>query len=471
MTLDSKSFNHPKMATLQLPHLLLHFTLLTLFSINDIILAQVLPASENFTFVNEGEFGDRIIEYDASYRVIRNDNFRFINEPFRLCFYNTTPGAYIFAIRAGFPGDESLMRWVWDANRDHPAGENSTLNFRPDGNLVIAEADGRVVWQTNTANKGVTELELLSNGNLVLRDKNGKFIWQSFDHPRDTLLNGQSLKINGPNRLVSRKSDMDPSDGPYSMLLDHRGFIMYVNQTRKPLIYGGWQDKNFGDLVTFKVVPHNDNKTAYELVLDTNPIPTPASSPGNNRKLLQVRPIGGGGKLFLNKLNYNATSSFLRLGSDGNLRAFTYYDPVEFLKWEESFAFFSSFFVRECGLPSKCGSFGLCDKSMCVACPSPKGLFGWSESCSPPKLPGCGKSGKNTKVDYYKIVGVEHFLGPYLDGGKAMKLSECRARCDKDCRCLGFFYKEKASKCLLAPLLGTLIKDENTSVGYIKYTL
>lgn len=120
-----------------------------------------LPA---FKFINQGEFGDRITEYGASYRAIQTDGNTFSTFPFRLCFYNTTPNAYVLAIRAGVPTDESLMRWVWDANRDHPVRENAHLSLGKDGNLVLAEEDGQVVWQTNTAKKGVTGIKLLPNG-------------------------------------------------------------------------------------------------------------------------------------------------------------------------------------------------------------------------------------------------------------------------------------------------------------------
>lgn len=89
---------------------------------------------------------------------------------------------------------------------------------------MLAESNGRVKWQTNTVNKSVTGLRLMPNGNLMLHDKNGRFVWQSFDHPTDTLLTGQSLKTVRANKLVSRKSDADGSDGPYIMVLDKTGF-------------------------------------------------------------------------------------------------------------------------------------------------------------------------------------------------------------------------------------------------------
>ncbi|XVF88017.1 hypothetical protein PTKIN_Ptkin19aG0015700 [Pterospermum kingtungense] len=279
------------------------------------------------------------------------------------------------------------MRWVWDANSNDPVHENSILTFGEDGNLVLGDVDGRVAWQTNTANKGVTGIKLLPNGNLVLFDKNGKFIWKSFDYPTDTLLVGQSVKINSQNKFVSRTSDMDGFDGPYSMILDRKGFIMYRNNSGQLLIYEGWPIRNFADIVTFNVVLENDNATAYGLVLRTTHVQAQqGTSPGHVRGL-----------------------------------------------------------------------------------PSAKGLLGWSESCKPPKLAPCSKG---AMVGYYKVVGVEHFLKPYLDDGKGpMKVEQCRDKCTNDCKCLGFIYKEDTSRCLTAPVLGTLIKDANaTSIGYIKYT-
>ncbi|KAK8622655.1 hypothetical protein V6N13_117561 [Hibiscus sabdariffa] len=303
--------------------LFFQFIFISLFAFAVPALAQV-PANQTFRFVNQGDFGDYIVEYDASYRIIRNNVYSFFTFPFRLCFYNTTPDAHIFAIRAGVERDEDLMRWVWDANRNDPVRENATLTFGEDGNFVLADVDGRVVWQTDMANKGVMGIRLLPNGNLVLFDKNGNFVWQSFDYPTDTLLVGQSVRINGRNKLVSRTSDIDSSNGPYSIVLDSNEFIMYLNNSGQQLIYGGWRENDFGNLVTFNVMPGNQNATTYELVLtheQVNQSTTLAAS--NGRRLLQVQPTRGGNNLNLNKLNYNATISFLRLGSDGNLKAFT----------------------------------------------------------------------------------------------------------------------------------------------------
>lgn len=428
-----------------------YFLLLTFFCIA--IQAQV-PAPQTFKFVNHGEFGRPPSEYQSTYRVIQAKNLNFYTHPFQLCFYNTTPGAYILAIKAGTPGDGGLMRWVWDANRNNPVGEKASLSFESTGNLVLAEANGRIVWQTNTANKGVTGIKLLPNGNLVLHDKTGRVIWQSFHYPTDTLLVGQSLRATGRNKLVSRKSDIDGSDGVYSYVLGKTDLYLYLylNNIGEAIRYSGYDYAEPLAYVIFDSKPVNS--TAYQLTLtmsekDTTPPPS-----------------DGYYNLISRTLNYNTTTSFIRLGSDGNLKAYTYHaDGHGKWRWEESFAYFSSYYVRECTLPTRCGSYGLCDRGVCLACPTPKGLTSWNRSCAPPKLAQC-KNG--TAARYYKIDGARHFLDSIRDGGDLLELDECKKKCDEDCNCLGFFHREESGRCLIAPVMGTLAKD-NEVVAYIKY--
>ncbi|KAK4850476.1 hypothetical protein QYF36_007081 [Acer negundo] len=215
------------------------------FSVALISIAKAsVPPSETFKYVNKGEFGPYANEYGADYRV-----FGIFSSPFQLCFYNTTPNAYTLALLMGIQRTEPLYRWVWEANRGKLVRENATLSLGTEGNLVLAEADGTVVWQTNTANKGVVGCNLLSNGNFVLYDSKGNFIWQSFDYPTDTLLVGQSLRLGGVNKLVSRKSDKENVDGTYSLVLEPKQMAMYrkiINSPRHVLYFASsltnWKD-------------------------------------------------------------------------------------------------------------------------------------------------------------------------------------------------------------------------------------
>ncbi|CAI9087280.1 OLC1v1021317C1 [Oldenlandia corymbosa var. corymbosa] len=413
---------------------------------------SVVPANETFKYVNQGDFGFFINEYDASYRAIP-----IATHPFQFAFYNTTPNAYILGLRMAVAFSESVRRWVWDANRGKPVKENATLTFGRDGNLVLADADGKVAWQTGTANKGVVGLELLENGNLVLYDSKKKFVWQSFDYPTDTLLVGQALKAPRSTRLVSRLSVAQPVNGPYSFVMEKQNWAMYYQSpnSQKPLVYS--RSKEFGNgngtlaSLEFFSTPENDWNHAFNTGLQS-------TMPGSQ----------GGGSDTLTRPKYNTTYSFLRVDIDGNLRIYTYDDIVDNQAWEITFVLFDRDEGRasECNLPRRCGSLGVCEDDQCVACPKQQGLLGWSKTCAPPALLPC-KAG--SMVDYYKVDGVEHYTSEFNPGSGPMSLAQCKVVCTKDCKCLGFFYQRKTSKCLLVPVLGTLVKVPNsTYTGYIK---
>ncbi|OMO76205.1 S-locus glycoprotein [Corchorus capsularis] len=428
------------------------FTLLLFTSCSLIVANATVPTSRTFKYINQGDFGEYTVEYLADYRVTPIYTF-----PFTVCFYNTTPNAFTLALRMGTKRSESIMRWVWEANRGRPVRENATLTFGKDGNLVLADADGTVAWQTGTANKGVVGLDLLENGNLVLYDKKGKFIWQSFDHPTDTLLVGQALRSNGSNKLVSRTSISDGSEGPYSFVMEGRYYKLYYKTKNSPtplLYYMSYEFGNGqGSLTNLKFYcnPETEQGYAFELGFTWDM----SNSPSFGTHIL-ARP------------KYNSTYSMLRVESDGNLKIYTYNENVDWGAWENTFKLFDGDDHESlCQLPQRCGSLGICDDNQCVSCPKPKGLFGWSKSCAPPVLPPCKSGGAN--VGYYKVVGVEHFTNAYTEGIGPMKLNDCRVKCSNDCGCLGFFYREESSKCLQVPELGTLVKVSNSShVAYIK---
>lgn len=289
-------------------------TSITLFFFFFFISAKAsVPASATFKNVNEGDFGEYVVEYQGSYRVL--DIFTF---PFQLCFYNTTPNAYTLALRMGTVRSESLMRWVWEANRGNPVGENATFSLGTDGNLVLAHADGRIAWQSGTANKGVVGFKLLSNGNMVLHDSNGKFLWQSFDFPTDTLLVGQSLRSVGPTKLVSRASRTRNGDGGYSLELEAQKLVLVSKKSASkssPLIQVGK-----GKMIEY-VRFNSDRKT-------------------NNNALRLDYKIGksaGKGTLVLSKSGFNTTLTYLRLGIDGSLKGYTYDTSTEAGSWKETF--------------------------------------------------------------------------------------------------------------------------------------
>ncbi|KAK8638234.1 hypothetical protein V6N13_136672 [Hibiscus sabdariffa] len=232
---------------------------LFLFSFNAL---ATVPPSATFKHVNNGEFGPFVVEYLGNYRVIS-----IANAPFQLAFYNTTPNAFTLALRMASTRSESLFRWVWEAKRGNP---------------------------TNTANRGVVGFKLLSNGNMVLHDSKGKFIWQSFDHPTDTLLVGQSLRIGGPTKLVSRASAQNNVDGAYSLVMEPKGLVLQYKglNSPKPLVYfkssvrPSTQDGTL-QTVTLNVEPDTHEGFAYNVVLDYT---VAKSSSGGTGNLILARP-------------------------------------------------------------------------------------------------------------------------------------------------------------------------------------
>lgn len=58
------------------------------------------------------------------------------------------------------------------------AGPNSRLDFQTDGNLVVRNAAGTVVWSSNTANRGATRLILEPGGRLTIyNDNNATYLF------------------------------------------------------------------------------------------------------------------------------------------------------------------------------------------------------------------------------------------------------------------------------------------------------
>ncbi|KAG4971740.1 hypothetical protein AAZX31_13G252300 [Glycine max] len=422
-------------------------SLLTLFFFSSftIIAHAIVPQNETFKFENSGELGPYIVEYGADYRMIS-----IFNSPFQVGFYNTTPNAFTLALRVGLQRSEQLFRWVWEANRANPVGENATFSLGTDGNLVLADADGRIAWQTNTANKGVVAFRLLSNGNMVLLDAQGGFVWQSFDHPTDTLLVGQYLRAKGPSKLVSRLSEKENVDGPYSLVLEPKGLALYYKSKNspKPILYwfsSDWFTIQRGSLenVTFTSDPET-----FELGFDYH---VANSSSGGNRIL--GRPVN------------NSTITYLRLGIDGNIRFYTYFLDVRDGVWQVTYTLFDrDSDESECQLPERCGKFGLCEDNQCVACPLENGLLGWSNNCTAKAVTSC----KASDFHYYKIEGVEHYMSKYTTGDRVSE-STCGNKCTKDCKCVGYFYHKENSRCWVAYDLQTLTRGANSShVGYIK---
>uniref|UniRef100_A0A0E0LCH1 non-specific serine/threonine protein kinase n=1 Tax=Oryza punctata TaxID=4537 RepID=A0A0E0LCH1_ORYPU len=124
-----------------------------------------------------------------------------------------TPFPYFFVNAFKIGGVVSLQspEVVRFANHDRPVGENAIVEFTELGDLVLYDADGTLVWSTNTKDKSVVSMRLIGSGNLVLLDRADVEVWRSFDHPTDTLVISQILQMG--QKLVARTSLTNWAEG------------------------------------------------------------------------------------------------------------------------------------------------------------------------------------------------------------------------------------------------------------------
>lgn len=83
-------------------------------------------------------------------------------------FHSIYSGAFTFSIwYSDTPGETA----VWSANRGRPVhSRRSAVTLRKDGNMVLTDHDGTVVWQTEGDLPNVQYAQLLDTGNLVLKN-------------------------------------------------------------------------------------------------------------------------------------------------------------------------------------------------------------------------------------------------------------------------------------------------------------
>ncbi|XP_015689546.1 putative receptor protein kinase ZmPK1 [Oryza brachyantha] len=118
---------------------------------------------------------------------------------FSFGFYEVGHNAFSLSIWFTNTIDKTV---VWVANPNSPVnGHGSKLSFYLEGNLVLSDGKGSIVWDNKMMSGQGSRVALLETGNLVITDSKDCVVWQSFDSPTDTLLPLQLLTKD--KRLVS----------------------------------------------------------------------------------------------------------------------------------------------------------------------------------------------------------------------------------------------------------------------------
>ncbi|XP_058091284.1 G-type lectin S-receptor-like serine/threonine-protein kinase At1g34300 [Magnolia sinica] len=224
---------------------------------------------------------------------------------------------------------------IWKAGgADARVDIGGALEFLSNGNLRLINGSGTTIWQSNTTGLGITSAALEDTGNFVL--KNGTTtVWSTFENPTDTILQDQNFTMGKVLR-----------SGRYSFNLLKSGNLTL--QWGNSIIY--W---NQGLNSTFNRSLTSPSLTLQSVgILRLYDLSLPGSVP-----IAYSSDYGEGGD----------TVRFLRLDSDGNLRAYSSVrgSGVENPRWAAV--------LDQCQVFGWCGNMGICsynDTEPLCGCPS-----------------------------------------------------------------------------------------------------
>ncbi|KAK3129512.1 hypothetical protein QOZ80_6BG0480860 [Eleusine coracana subsp. coracana] len=317
---------------------------------------------------------------------------------------------------------------VWVANREAPATNATSaaplLSFTNTSNLILSDADGRVLWRTNiTSSPAPTGLAavLLDTGNLVIRSPNGTAFWQSFEHPSDTFLPGMKIRIRYKTRvgerLVSWTSPDDPSPGPFSYGVDSDTFLQtfFWNGTRPMVRTEPW---------TVYMVDSSKSLVNKSIIIYTAIV-------SNDEEIYMTYSLPDG----------SASTRFV----------LTYSGEYRLEIWRSSaWTVIVKLPVSECNRYGSCGPYGYCDSTVaagaatckCLDGFEPTSLEDWnngnfSQGCRRKEALQCGDG-------FLALTGMKSPDKFVLVKNTSFK--ECAAECAANCSCVAYAYANLSTR-------------------------
>ncbi|KAF8006165.1 hypothetical protein BT93_K0470 [Corymbia citriodora subsp. variegata] len=388
-------------------------------------------------------------------------------------FYcNGTCNSYLFAVfivrinSSGLIDDYLTPQVVWSANRNNPVKIGATLELTSKGDLVLKDVGGMVAWSTNTSAKSVVGLNLTDLGNLVLFDKDNATVWQSFDHPTDSLVLGQKLRLG--QRLMPSASETNWTfDGMITFSMNGDGLYAQV-ETNPPQIYVELQAK-----INYNVYGRTSNWCSRaNLYVRTSAC-----------KIDYVEFENGSLSWFLDStlngslINFPLASSaqYMKLGSDGHLRLydFTYFDGRNVADLFEGYA-------EDCAYPMVCGRYGICSNGQC-SCPASSGGTSYFQQiddrqpnlgCSENVPLSCEATQHQSLLELKNIT----YFSLTLDL-EDIDASSCKEACTKNCSCKAAIFQCESNctsgRCYLPTQVFSLMnvpegKFSYNSTAYLK---
>lgn len=311
---------------------------------------------------------------------------------------------------------------VWVANPDAP------LDGRVEDNaeaslwvgydiylLLLTDAVTAYMWNVPGSAGNAGTARILDNGNLVLLDAQGSVLWQGFDHPSDTLLPGMSLGLDVATgrtlALVAWKSPSDPSSSPIKLSIDASGVpeVSIWNNSTKIWRSGPWDGVRFTDVLLLDTAAGN-----FSFVGGNTSVVTDEARNSSMVSRLVLNSTGGSGGL-LQRWTWVEAAGAWRLD---------WYAPRD-----------------QCDTVSRCGVNAVCDTSSPLLCSCLPG-FTPQTTAARDAVDGCwwkAPLGCPNGTDGFAVV-------PYANGPDTAtavvdlgaSIEECQQRCLGNCSCTAY---------------------------------
>ncbi|MCO5566558.1 hypothetical protein L7F22_020235 [Adiantum nelumboides] len=273
-----------------------------------VVLASLYPASA----ASNISLGSKLLPTDI-------EGWVSADRSFRLSFYTSSADSSRFSVGvlynlAGINGTVA-----WTAGNDSQVDPASSFELSSDGNLILRNGSGTVVWNSGTSKMGVAAASMGDDGNFALVNSSGSTLWQSFDSLTDTLVSGQRLQ-----------KGTSLTAGPYRATLQASGNLSLIFTSNGGYTY--WSSDTAGD------------NSAYAFL-------------DNGSGTLSIFSEAGEAVKSWSSKDYTSTASpspvrRITLGPDGNLRIFTTSAGDWVTGWEA--------LEDYCGIFAYCGPYGLC---------------------------------------------------------------------------------------------------------------
>ncbi|XP_012468603.2 G-type lectin S-receptor-like serine/threonine-protein kinase At1g11330 [Gossypium raimondii] len=348
---------------------------------------------------------------------------------FRLGFFSfaNSSNRYVGILYNQIP----IQTVVWVANKNKPLKDFSgILKISDDGNLVVLNGKAEILWSSKVKNlvPNATTAQLLDSGNLVLN--NGvNSLWESFQDPSNAFLETMKIstdvKTSRKVEIKSWKSPDDPSDGNFSLSLEHFNIPESAIWNNNQLYYrsGPWNGQSFIGVMNmntvyldgFYLVSDDKQQTYY----------------------------------FTYQYSNNSWSLHYELDSQGNLIG---------RQWDAGKGDWINWYAvlqTDCNVYGKCGPFGMCDPTKRPICSCLKGFKprnreewsrgNWSSGCFRTTLLQCQRDNNNgsgagqgddgfLKLKMMKV--------PAFPDRSSLINGDCKDQCLKNCSCVAYAYDD-----------------------------